>query len=102
MKTKEEILKILRKELPYLKEKFHVKSLGLFGSYVKERQKMKSDIDVLVEFEESIGLLEFIRLENYLSDLLGAQVDLVMKSALKPRIGRHILKEVAYCEKRNR
>ena len=43
-----------------------------------------------------IGLLKFIEIENYLGDLLGVKVDLVEKSALKPRIGRHILKEVVY------
>jgi len=41
-------------------------------------------------------LLKFIELENYLGDLLGVKVDLVEKSALKPRIGKHILSEVEY------
>jgi len=41
-------------------------------------------------------LLKFIELENYLSDLLKVKVDLVMKSALKPRIGKHILEEVVF------
>jgi len=52
----------------------------------------------LIEFEYGVdvGLLKFVEIENYLSDLLGVKVDLVEKSALKPRIGRHILKEVIY------
>lgn len=94
MKPKEEILKILRQELPYLKEEYKVKSIGVFGSYVKEEYRKGSDIDVLVEFYDVPSLLRFIKMENYLSDVLGVKVDLVMKDALKPEIGKHILKEV--------
>ena len=61
-------------------------------------QTPESDVDILVEFEPNAGmdLLTFIELENYLSDLLSIKVDLVMKSVLKPRIGKHILGEVVY------
>lgn len=96
MKTKEEILKILKKELPHLREKFHVKSIGLFGSYARGEQKKKSDIDMLVEFAEPIGFFEFIRLEGYLSEKLGAKVELVTPDALKPLIKPQIMKEVVY------
>jgi hypothetical protein len=94
----EEIISILTKELPYLKERHGIKSLGLFGSYAKGKQREGSDIDILVEFEPNtkIDLLTFIEIENYLSNRLDANVDLVMKSALKPRIGKHILEEVTY------
>jgi hypothetical protein len=71
-----------------------VKTVGIFGSYIKGKEKEKSDLDILVEFEEPVSLLKFIELENYLSDSVGVKVDLVMKSVLKPRIGKHILKEV--------
>ena len=49
-----------------------------------------------MEVNRSLGLLKFINLENYLSDLLDVKVDLVMKSALKPRISGHILREIVY------
>jgi len=68
--------------------------LGIFGSYVRDEDKPGSDLDLLVEFQEPPTLFEFIRLENELSTLLGVNVDLVMKSALKPAIGRRILEEV--------
>lgn len=68
--------------------------MGIFGSYIKGEEKEKSDLDILVEFEEPVSPLKFIGLENCLSDSIGVKVDLVMKSALKPRIGKHILKEV--------
>ncbi len=58
--------------------------------------RKKSDLDILVEFYEVINLLDFVALERELSELIGEKVDLVMKSALKPRIGRNILREVMY------
>jgi predicted nucleotidyltransferase len=62
-------------------------------SSVRGEQRKRSDLDVLVEFDRVPSLFEFIRLERYLSQLLKIKVDLVMKSALKPAIGRHILEE---------
>ena len=79
-----------------LSKKFKVKTIGIFGSYAKGEQKRGSDVDALVEFEEPVGLFEFMRLENYLSDLLGVKIDLVSKKALKPHIGENIKKEVVY------
>lgn len=96
MKEIEKIMKKLKDNMPLIREKYHVKSLGVFGSYVRGEQKKKSDIDILVEFEKPLGLLEFVGLELQLSKLLGKKVDLVMKTALKPKIGMHILKEVKY------
>lgn len=85
---------VLSEQKETVKEKYGVKEIGVFGSYVKEKQKNSSDIDILVDFEKTPGLFEFIRLKNHLGDLLGVKVDLVMKTALKPAIGKHILKEV--------
>ena len=56
-----------------LRENFKVKTIGVFGSYVRGEQKRSSDVDILVEFEAPVGLFEFMKLENYLSDLLGSQ-----------------------------
>jgi len=96
MKNVEEIKKKLEELKPSLKEKFQIKSIGIFGSYIRGEEEKRSDLDILVEFEESarLSLLDFIGLENYLSDELGVKVDLVEKSTLKPRIGKHILEEV--------
>jgi len=96
MRKVNEIKKILEKHKFTLKRKFQVKEIGVFGSFLRSEETKKSDIDILVEFEDGITLLSFIEMENYLTDLLGTQVDLVMKSALKPRIGENILKEVVY------
>jgi predicted nucleotidyltransferase len=84
----------LREHLPELRERYGVRSLGVFGSYVRGDQEHGSDLDVLVEFDRVPTLFEFVRLERHLSQQLGIPVDLVMKSALKPTIGRYILEEV--------
>lgn len=86
--------RLLREQMPYLTEHYQVASLGLFGSYLHGTQRSESDLDVLVSFHEIPGLLRFIELENYLSDLLEVKVDLVLREALKPRIGDSVLKEV--------
>ena len=84
----------LHGELPLLSRQYKVKSLGVFGSYVRHEQSTSSDLDLLVAFDETPGLLKFIELENYLTDLVGIKIDLVMQEALKPRIGERILREV--------
>jgi len=93
MKNLEEIKSILKKHKKELKEKYFVKNIALFGSYVKGKQTANSDIDILVEFEKPITLIQFIKLENYLSQLLGLKVDLVVKKSLKPYIKKQVLKE---------
>ncbi len=85
---------ILRRQLPILQTKYQVRYLGIFGSYVQGTSRKNSDLDVLVDFSQAPSLFEFIQLENDLSALLGVKVDLVMKSTLKPLIGKHILSEV--------
>src|SRR5215216_2145817 len=89
----EKILEILRQQIPMLAERYSVDTLEVFGSYVRSEQKKDSDLDVLVTFKEVPSLLTFIAMENYLSDLLGVNVDLVMKDSLKPKIGQQILRE---------
>ncbi len=81
---------------PFLKEKFRVKKIGIFGSYSRGEQRKSSDIDILVEFYDEPSLFEFIRLERYLKNILKIKVDLVMRDSLKPYIGKHILDEVIY------
>ena len=93
MKDLEKIKKILKEYKKELEEKYNVKSIAIFGSYVRGTQTKESDIDILVEFKKPITLIQFIKLENYLSELLGLKVDLVMKKSLKPYIKKQVLKE---------
>ena len=89
----EKILEVLRQQIPMLAERYNVETLEVFGSYVRSEQKKDSDLDVLVTFKEDPSLLTYIAIENYLSDLVGIKVDLVMKDSLKPKIGQQILRE---------
>lgn len=97
-KTFSEIRSVLKKNEKDLNKRFKIRKMGIFGSYLRGDATEESDVDILVEFEEDAGisLLDVVELENYLTDLLEVKVDLVEKPALKPRIGKHILREVIY------
>ena len=92
----ERFKKTLNEHRGELEEKYSVSNIGLFGSYVREDQAAGSDLDMLVEFSQPISLLRFVNLKRRLSEILDVDVDLVMKKALKPRIGERILSEVVY------
>ena len=92
-RTIQEIKAILNESLPSIRQEFGVATIELFGSYVRGEQTEESDIDILITFDKPIGLIRFVALEYHLSDLLGIRVDLVMRSALKPAIGKQILSE---------
>ncbi|MFA4873367.1 MAG: nucleotidyltransferase family protein [Patescibacteria group bacterium] len=94
-------LEVLREQKPYLQETYHVKDIGIFGSFARgeqDQRRQRSDIDILVDFHEDakIGLIKFIGLENYLSELLDRKVDLVTRDALKPLIKDNILRDTVY------
>lgn len=93
MKTCRQIEQVLR-EHKELAEKYKVKEIGIFGSYVPGEEKKTSDVDILVEFEEIPDLFKFIELERYLENLLGIKVDLVRKKALREELKDIILTEV--------
>ena len=76
---------------------YHIREIGVFGSFARGEQTVTSDIDLLVEFEKGHSdLFNYIRLKEYLEALLGRKVDLVNKNALKPRLKEKILREVRY------
>jgi len=90
------IQKQIRPKLPALAHDYKVKQLGIFGSVARKEDRAKSDVDILVDFSRSPGFFDFIRLEEYLSHLVGRKVDLVTKNAIKPVIRDEVLKEVVY------
>jgi len=94
LKTIQDIKNNLSVHTSDLIERYKIREIGIFGSYVKNRQSKKSDIDILVDFDEVPTLFDFVGLRDELSDILNIRVDLVMKSALKPCIGKRILEEV--------
>ena len=89
-------LEIINKISGVLQDSFKVKKIAIFGSTSRGEHKSKSDIDIIVEFIEPIGLFEFVRLEDYLGKKLGKKVDLTTKQALNPTIKKVVLKEAVY------
>lgn len=87
----------LKENKAYIKSNYHVEEIGIFGSFVRGNLRQNSDIDVLVEFAEGYkDFFNYMRLKQYLQDLFGRKVDLVMKKAIKPRLKDRILSEVEY------
>lgn len=76
-----------------LYEKFSIKGIRIFGSYVRGEQKKGSDIDLLADYAEVPSLFELVDAQDYLSGLLGRKVDLVPEGCLKPRIAANVMKE---------
>jgi len=94
-----EIKKILEKNNNYLRQTFHVREIGIFGSFVKGEEKTDndSDIDILIAFNKGYkDFFNYMRLKYYLEDILGREVDLVIKEAVKPRLKERIFREVEY------
>ena len=92
-----EIVSLLKKQKTFLEKKYKIKEIGIFGSYARAEQQDDSDIDILVNYkDESIDMFDFLELKEYLSTLIGVEVDLVMKEGLKPNIGRKILGQVLF------
>lgn len=89
---REQILKTLRESRGAL-EPFGITQLFLFGSAARDEATDSSDVDLLVEFAEPLGLVDFIRLRDQLEELLGSRVDLVTRAALKPQLRDRILSE---------
>ena len=96
MRKIEQIKKILISQKDILKNKYNVKEIGIFGSYVNGNYNKESDVDILVEFSKPIGLIKFIKLEEYLKDLIGIKVDLVLRDGIKPALRSNILKQAVY------
>jgi len=78
-------------------KRFGVRRWGLFGSFVSGRQTDKSDVDILVEFEQDKKSFDnFMHLAAFLEQHIGRRVELVTPESLSPHIGPHILREVEY------
>jgi len=90
---REKALRILEANRQELRERFGVKSLRLFGSVARDEASEQSDVDVLVDFDETPSLFGFLRLQGYLRDLLGTKVDLVTESGLKERARQYVEKD---------
>jgi len=100
MKTREQILTFLSQNKRMFRERYNIVRIGLFGSYARGDQNLKSDIDLLVEFEENTqDLYELkLQLKDFFKKNLGVEVDICREKYIKPRIKNSILKETVYAD----
>lgn len=96
MKDLTELRERISDQAPYLKERYGVRVIGVFGSYVRNEQQPESDLDILIELDRppKISLIGLVELEHYLTDVLGVPVDIAIRKNLKRRIGERIMREV--------
>lgn len=97
MKTLDEIKETIANHKVELKRNFSVKEIDIFGSFVRGEQEEGSDIDILVEFEDST-YYNFIGLVFYLEELLRREVDLVTAKGISPYLSSVVEREVVWCE----
>lgn len=98
MRTTDQLLLFLSRNKDFFRERFHIIRIGLFGSYARGEQTDKSDIDLIVEFEENTqDIYEVkIRLKEFIKAETGKDVDICREKYIKPTIKEHILKEAVY------
>jgi hypothetical protein len=95
MVKKDQILNTLHENKDIMKDKFGVRKIGLFGSYLRGESIKGSDIDLLVELDNPT-FDHYMDLKFFLEDLFQTEVDLVLKDTLKPRLKPYIAREVLY------
>ncbi len=92
-KTLEEIIEAIKKRKTVLEEKYKVKEIGIFGSYVRGEQTEKSDVDIFVDFYELPDVFNLLKLERSLRGTLKCKVDVVRKQAIRKELRDRILSE---------
>ena len=95
--SKKDIEKILRQNKAIFK-KYKVNKVGIFGSFATGKTKKKSDVDLLVEFEDVIDLFDFVHLTDEIQKVLKVKVDLSTPDAIKPYVKPMIMREVEWIE----
>ena len=100
MKTRDQILEFLSQNKKLFRDRYHIVKIGLFGSYARGDQNNKSDLDLLVEFEENTQDLYELKIEikDFFKTHLGLNVDICREKYIKPRIKKAILKEAIYAD----
>ena len=100
MKTRDQILTFLAQNKKLFRDRYHIIRIGLFGSYARGEQTTKSDVDLLVEFEENTQDLYDLKLQlkDFFFKTLGIEIDICREKYIKPRFKKQILKETIYAE----
>ena len=95
MKELATIKQIIKELKPELEKKFHVSSIGVFSSVARNDYSESSDVDIIVDFSQPIGI-EFIDLADLLEEKFHEQVDLVSKKGIKPQYFSTIENDIVY------
>ncbi|QUH22432.1 nucleotidyltransferase family protein [Methanobacterium alkalithermotolerans] len=90
---KEEILKLIRNLNPQIQDKYNAQIKAIFGSYVRGEETPDSDLDVLVEFNESANLLDLVELSQFLEDEIHINIDVVPIDTVRKEIKKQVMKE---------
>lgn len=90
-------IELLKKHEQTIRQRFHVRKIGIFGSFARHEENESSDIDVLVEFDPGFKTFDnYMELKYFIEEVSGRSVDLVTVAALKPQLKENILREVIY------
>jgi predicted nucleotidyltransferase len=90
------IINVLTKSKIEARQRYRAEIKGIFGSFVRGDDKRKSDIDILVEFDERANLIDFVGLSLFLEEKMKRSIDVVPESAIRKELKAKILKEVIY------
>jgi len=90
------IINVLNKSKIEARQRYRAEIKGVFGSFVRGDDKRKSDIDILVEFDERANLIDFVGLSLFLEEKLKRPIDVVPESAIRKELKAKILKEAIY------
>jgi uncharacterized protein len=93
---KDQVLRVLREHRALLANQFGVKKLTLFGSVARDEADSASDIDLLVEFDRPTGYFGLVRLQLFLQQVLGAEVDLGTPGSVRPVMRERIAHEAIH------
>lgn len=96
MYTLDEIKFILAKAKPELQKKYPLSKLGIFGSYARGDFNEKSDIDMLVDFDDRIAGMKYITLAHEIASLFKIKVDVVSMGGIKPKYFKYVSEDLIY------
>jgi predicted nucleotidyltransferase len=95
---KTNILNYLKEHYSEFQENYHIKKIGLFGSYARDNATSNSDIDIVFEIDENtkFSMFQYLKFNKLLEDAFESKVDLVREANIKDSLKPYIQKDVIY------